>query len=190
MLRPNDLVWREGAPEWVEAHTVPGLFPRWKPPPEKATWYYRVGGKQRGPVTESQLRSMAEDGSLRPEDHVWQEGMPDWVEASSLSWLFSDAKPAGPPPFRSDDEEEEDYRPRRRRRKKSDAWGAGEMTLFIILTVFIPLVGIIVGAIDLGSGGSRRRSQGGILLGLGIVMVFVHLAIYETRYEVHYYERR
>jgi hypothetical protein len=35
MLRPTDLVWREGMPEWVEIQSVPGLCPRSlvKPPP-------------------------------------------------------------------------------------------------------------------------------------------------------------
>jgi hypothetical protein len=31
MLRPTDLVWREGMPEWIEARLLPGLFPHLPP---------------------------------------------------------------------------------------------------------------------------------------------------------------
>lgn len=144
--------------------------------PEKATWYYRVGDRQRGPVTESQLRSMAEGGVLRPGDYVWQDGMEDWVKASTIPWLFpgeNATDPVGPPPFRG--------RGGAAARERSDGWGGGELALFIATTVLIPLVGIIMGVIDLSNGGPRRRTQGGILLGFGVFMILVYVVGFEVR---------
>lgn len=47
-------------------------------------WYFVKDGAQQGPVSDEQLRSMARDGSLRGEDLVWQEGMPDWKPAQDV----------------------------------------------------------------------------------------------------------
>jgi hypothetical protein len=47
-------------------------------------WYFVKDGAQQGPVSDEQLRSMARDGSLRGEDLVWQEGMPDWRPAMEI----------------------------------------------------------------------------------------------------------
>lgn len=47
-------------------------------------WYFVKDGTQQGPVSDEQLRSMARDGSLRGEDLVWQEGMPDWKPAMEV----------------------------------------------------------------------------------------------------------
>ena len=47
-------------------------------------WYFVKDGAQQGPVSDEQLRSMARDGSLRGEDLVWQEGMPDWKPAMDV----------------------------------------------------------------------------------------------------------
>lgn len=47
-------------------------------------WYFVKDGTQQGPVSDEQLRSMARDGSLKGEDLVWQEGMPDWRPAMEV----------------------------------------------------------------------------------------------------------
>src|SRR5438552_2345764 len=52
-------------------------------------WYYTSQGKQMEPVTEADLKRLASSGLLRPTDLVWQEGMPDWIRASSAKGLFS-----------------------------------------------------------------------------------------------------
>ncbi|MBY0460977.1 MAG: GYF domain-containing protein [Gemmataceae bacterium] len=72
------------------------LSPAPPPPPDQAAvWFFTAAGKRRGPVTEAQLRSFVENGSLRPTDLIWREGMPGWVEASWLAGLFPQA--AQPP---------------------------------------------------------------------------------------------
>jgi hypothetical protein len=52
-------------------------------------WYYTVNGQQAAtPVSTSQLKQMAGAGQLQPTDLVWQEGMANWVPASSIKGLF------------------------------------------------------------------------------------------------------
>jgi len=47
-------------------------------------WISRYGQKY-GPYSLDQLKQMAADGSVIPEDLVWQEGAPRWVPLSDLS---------------------------------------------------------------------------------------------------------
>jgi hypothetical protein len=56
-------------------------------------WYYTCEGKQMDPVTMKELKRLVGDGTLKPTDMVWKEGMPRWIRASSVQELFPD--PAG-----------------------------------------------------------------------------------------------
>lgn len=58
-------------------------------------WYYTVNGQQApSPASNAQLKQLATAGQLKPTDLVWQDGMADWVPASSIKGLF----PAAPTP--------------------------------------------------------------------------------------------
>jgi hypothetical protein len=67
-------------------------------------WHYTLNGQQAGaPIPAVQLKQLAVSGQLKPTDLVWQDGMTDWVPASSIKGLFSSAKSIGdssvvPPP--------------------------------------------------------------------------------------------
>src|SRR5690349_17577060 len=62
-------------------------------------WYYAIEGRQRGPVDEQTLRSLAAQGVLRPFDLVWCDGMGDWQAAETMPWLFpSRGRPGGKNP--------------------------------------------------------------------------------------------
>jgi hypothetical protein len=51
-------------------------------------WFYSVGDSRQGPVTEDELKRLAADGTLKPADLVWKDGMSDWVEARTVDALF------------------------------------------------------------------------------------------------------
>lgn len=51
-------------------------------------WYYTVDGNQQGPVSAAELKQLATSGSLKPQDLVWKEGMPEWTPAKNLKGLF------------------------------------------------------------------------------------------------------
>jgi hypothetical protein len=56
-------------------------------------WYYMTNGTQRGPVSDTELRDLAEEGKLHPSSRVWKKGMRDWVPASKVKGLFSEELP-------------------------------------------------------------------------------------------------
>ncbi len=100
-------------------------------------WYYSVDGDRQGPVGSSDLRKLAEAGTLKPGDLVWKDGMADWAQAKSIKGLFGGAPKTGeqpiaekPKPAEAADErpsargrprdEDEDDRPRRRRDEEDE----------------------------------------------------------------------
>lgn len=57
-------------------------------------WFYTRDGKSKqGPVSASELRTLAKSGQLLPTDMVWREGLTKWIPASKVKDLFS-APPA------------------------------------------------------------------------------------------------
>lgn len=68
------------------------------------------------------------------------------------------------------DDEDEDYRPQRKRQRGGvDIVDALLLMFMVLMTILIPLIGIIFGCIGLASGNSRKRAQGMALLVVGIV---------------------
>ena len=51
-------------------------------------WHYTQAGQQHGPVTDAELKRLATEGTLRPDDLVWREGMSDWRRASTVKEIF------------------------------------------------------------------------------------------------------
>ncbi len=52
-----------------------------------ANWYCYVDGKQFGPIDDATLRQWLAEGRVKPADHVWQDGMPDWLPAAKVDEL-------------------------------------------------------------------------------------------------------
>jgi len=48
-------------------------------------WFYSDGGKQVGPVSETDLESLVQAGTVRADTLVWREGMSDWQPFSQAS---------------------------------------------------------------------------------------------------------
>lgn len=55
-----------------------------------ANWHYAKGGEKHGPVSASQLKELATNGKLSPDDLVWREDMTEWRKASTVKGLFPD----------------------------------------------------------------------------------------------------
>jgi ABC-type Co2+ transport system permease subunit len=58
-------------------------------------WYYARDDQQFGPVSAIELKQLADDGRLAPDDLLWREGMDTWATAINLRGLFAEA-PATP----------------------------------------------------------------------------------------------
>jgi hypothetical protein len=79
-------VAREALPPPAQSVPPP---PPVAPPPAVAVWYFSRNGQPHGPVTSSELQQLARTGALSPQEHVWKEGMKDWVPAAKVQGLFS-----------------------------------------------------------------------------------------------------
>ena len=64
-----------------------------------AEWYYAHDGDRRGPVSEAEIKSLAADGRLRPDDLVWQAGMETWTQAGKVLGLLPPPAGGAPPPL-------------------------------------------------------------------------------------------
>jgi hypothetical protein len=70
-------------------------------------WYIARGGVREGPIAEDILLGWAADGSLRPHDLVWREGLETWARADAVPGLLAppplpttvvESSTPGPPP--------------------------------------------------------------------------------------------
>jgi hypothetical protein len=59
-------------------------------------WYFTSGGQQVGPVAKADLQARIAAGQVGPQDHVWRDGMPNWLPISSVPELSGGAGPADP----------------------------------------------------------------------------------------------
>lgn len=60
-------------------------------------WFYARDNRQQGPVEDDEIRRMAADGRLRPDDLVWNPSLGNaWQPAASVSGLFGAPPPAAP----------------------------------------------------------------------------------------------
>jgi hypothetical protein len=83
-LKPDDLLWQEGMPAPDKARQLSGLF--WE---AKEQWFiYRGSHLREGPYSTQELRDSVRKGLVRPDDLLWQEGMPTPEKACHLEGLF------------------------------------------------------------------------------------------------------
>ena len=52
-------------------------------------WHCAINGAKYGPVSAQDLRNWLVEGRLKPTDHVWTEGMPDWAPYNTVEELNS-----------------------------------------------------------------------------------------------------
>jgi hypothetical protein len=52
-------------------------------------WFILKNGEKLGPLTASALKLLAANGTLRPGDKVWREGLNDWKTAGKVIGLFA-----------------------------------------------------------------------------------------------------
>ncbi len=63
-------------------------------------WYYAINGERGGPISAGELKALADQGRLRPDDLIWKEGMSEWCPARVAKGLFpaQPARPSSPSP--------------------------------------------------------------------------------------------
>lgn len=101
-ITPETLIWRSGMSEWkpcgelaelddlfeevviAEQPSYPGSVP--SPPHPLGEWFAMFGNRREGPAEIRQLINMG----LNPQTPVWRQGMPDWVNASSVPEIMAE----------------------------------------------------------------------------------------------------
>ncbi len=63
-----------------------------------AEWFYSVGGEQIGPVSWDALKQLVGERKVAAGDLVWNESMPEWVEARTVTGLIPQAPAIRKPP--------------------------------------------------------------------------------------------
>jgi len=51
-------------------------------------WFYAVGNERKGPLTRDELTVLANQGTIRADSLVWQDGMASWVPADQVHGLL------------------------------------------------------------------------------------------------------
>jgi len=62
------------------------------------SWYYVENGQQRGPVSEEDLRALAQNGSIQPDTLVWRQGQASWIPFKEAFKTTAGAPGAAPAP--------------------------------------------------------------------------------------------
>jgi hypothetical protein len=96
ILLPGEYVWAEGAAKWVEAGTMPGLFP---PPGQKRYWL-ALAGKARGPYVPDQIRVALANRQVNLDTMARAEDAAQWQPLGQYS-EFKGAAPAAVSPSRA-----------------------------------------------------------------------------------------
>lgn len=61
-------------------------------------WYVAIGQDRSGPLSDTELKTLATSGKLSDKDLVWKEGMKEWQPAGSIRGLLPQVQAPTPPP--------------------------------------------------------------------------------------------
>jgi len=107
-----------------------------------ARWYCKIGGKQYGPYAEQDLRRLADEGRLLPEDELRDGRDGAWFPADDMRDLFR--APARDDGDDWDDDEEDRPRRRRKERKGSNYFEVFSQNLWASDAQWKKILGIIM----------------------------------------------
>jgi hypothetical protein len=96
LLQPSEYVWAEGTTRWVEAASLPGLFPE---AGQKKFWL-SVAGQKRGPYVADQIRAALTVRQIDLTTMAWTENATQWQALAQYA-EFSDFVPAAINPSRA-----------------------------------------------------------------------------------------
>lgn len=55
------------------------------------TWFVLIDVEEKGPFESQALKDLLQQGQIRPEDHVWKEGMAEWIPISHVPEFMATA---------------------------------------------------------------------------------------------------
>jgi hypothetical protein len=93
LLQPNEMVWAEGVTRWVEASSLPWLFP---PPGQKRYWLH-MAGQTRGPYAADQIRAALAARRITADTLACPESGKDWAPLRQATEFHDYTPPAVTP---------------------------------------------------------------------------------------------
>jgi len=151
-------------------------------------WYYAKSGQQHGPVTAEELRAMAAQGALSPQDMVWAQSLPQWEPAGRVAELGISATEqsgvGGSPLAYEAPGAEAQVTPRSiDLLRQTRPWVLFMAILTFIAAGFMVIAGVVL--FFIGAAASQGRQGPGPVLGvlyLVLAAMYVFPAVYLTRY--------
>lgn len=131
--------------------------------------YITRNGERYGPYTLAEVQTDIDAGNILPTDLAWHNGATDWHEVWQLEGVNVPKRrvPPPPPPRTA-------YYPNMP--PKPPSVGGGEMVIFILLSVLLPIAGLIIGIVWMSK--PEKRSEGGILLLVALVLMIIYAIIF------------
>jgi len=152
-------------------------------------WFYTQSGDRIGPVTFSELKSLAADGFLNPRhDMAWKAGMPDWKPAGEIEGLFERRAPVAEKeslaPSADPYEPPQDHSAAEIMSRQTD-WPGARRRSFWFMTLIFPFLwffGVTFLAPMLEQVEYARDMLPMILLGVSLVPLILAIAFYLKRF--------
>ncbi len=85
-----------------------------------AEWYYSEGDERKGPVPKETLVDLIREGTVKPSELVWTEGMSDWQPVNTIAEFRLELPKPAPERPRNADWYQEDQRPQSREIRERD----------------------------------------------------------------------
>jgi hypothetical protein len=134
--------------------------------------YISRSGERYGPFSLAEVQADVNAGNIQPTDLAWHEGAAGWAEVWQIDGIALPKRQVPPPPAPA-------ARAAYYQSIPPKPSSRGEMALLIILTILLPIVGIVIGIIRLSN--PEKRSEGGILLALAIAFIFIWMVAFSQR---------
>ena len=138
-------------------------------------WHYRVDNDNVGPVSLINIRKMTLQGIIPRNALIWKEGWKDWKTADRVfPYSYQHITPSIPTkqsdsirssPSGDSSQACIDY-----------SWSSGTMAWLILATILIPLIGIILGIVNMSSA-TGKKQQSKILIIIGCAVLSVHFIL-------------
>jgi hypothetical protein len=125
--------------------------------------YISRSGERYGPFSLAEVQADIDAGRIQTADLAWHDGLEGWSEVWQIEGITLPKRRVPPPPPVAHAANYPSI--------PQTPSSGGEMALLIIVTIFLPIVGIIIGIIRLSN--PQKRREGGVLLAVAIgLMVF------------------
>lgn len=130
-------------------------------------WYYRNGDKNIGPLSLDDMQPLIANGIINNDSMVWKAGSPKWKNArDALPTYFKSI----PPSYTKREQHKEAIELPQHLHSHPRKWTAPAMAGLTIATIFVPIVGFVVG-MTCNHGDGERKQQAKMLLILSCTMM-------------------